>query len=545
MRMTLSAQLEALNNSSRIRASGSATTMEAPSKKVKNAECEGASGSEFSYIRRKLYQLRSGRWRKEKSPLASDGLTRSHSLGRVDMIHCREQWSGSSLPSLDENSVRDENSGQTDPVEPTEASPAQSEHAASSPIVRLRKKQHSFSHRNEVDGTYRRSRPQSYAGLEHYHLDNAIDPVVTKPASVEALHAVREPVKLRRTESQNEPKKTRTLSSFIHRSFSGLYEGRSRSLTQMEALEPETVFREDTAARLVVPPPTQRRRPLARSQVSSSEYFSVSFDLGAGSNSENENNEFLIAAKGTSLAAALSSVCRRRGIELEDVNVYLESCKNPPLPPLTTETSWLGGKHIVIKSKEERKDSKTSTITKSGQLSLGKHQGSCRRKSGRFSSTSIEETTGSDTTDFNRASGKSRQRWSGLFSNSKDTKMGLLVEFLNNYSKHGIPLLTDTVEDLEEALYNLEEDWRYAVKDVYTLGEKVQQQQTAIWELIQTELAYIRSLKVVNDFFLSCLTNLQNENILTEIDKSKLFSNIGEIFMVNRNFWCNHMFPML
>ncbi|XP_039280848.1 pleckstrin homology domain-containing family G member 5 isoform X3 [Nilaparvata lugens] len=552
MRMTLSAQLEALNNSSRPRAA----TMEAPSKKVKNTDDQSSAG-DFSYIRRKLYQLRSGRWRKEKSPLASDGLTRSHSLGRVDVIQSREPWSGSSLPSLDENQ---------DQSTPVAESPQPS--SASSPVVRLRKKQHSFSHRNEVDGTYRRSRPQSYAGLEHYLLDNVIDPVVTKPASVEALHTAREPVKLRRTESQNEPKKSRTLSSFIHRNFSGLYEvnqkplihdppslqllyvGRSRSLTQMEALEPETVFREETsaaaaAARLEVPPPSQRRRPLARSQVSSSEYFSVSFDLGVGTNSENESNEFLIAAKGTSLAAALSSVCRRRGVELEDVNVYLESCKNPPLPPLTTETSWLGGKHIVIKSKEERKDSKTSTISKSGQLSLGKHQGSCRRKSGRFSSTSIEETTGSDTTDFNRASGKSRQRWSGLFSNSKDTKMGLLVEFLNNYSKHGIPLLTDTVEDLEEALYNLEEDWRYAVKDVFTLGEKIQQQQTAIWELIQTELAYIRSLKVVNDFFLSCLTNLQNENILTEIDKSKLFSNIGEIFMANRNFWYNHMFPML
>ncbi|XP_075213891.1 pleckstrin homology domain-containing family G member 5-like [Lycorma delicatula] len=78
--------------------------------------------------------------------------------------------------------------------------------------------------------------------------------------------------------------------------------------------------------------------------------------------------------------------------------------------------------------------------------------------------------------------------------------MEVLAEQLNNYSKHGIPHLPDTVEDLEEALYNLEEDWRDLMKDANLLPERVQQQQTAIWELIQTELAYIRSLKVVNDW---------------------------------------------
>lgn len=31
------------------------------------------------------------------------------------------------------------------------------------------------------------------------------------------------------------------------------------------------------------------------------------------------------------------------------------------------------------------------------------------------------------------------------------------------------------------------------------MPEKLQQQQTAIWELIKTEVAYIRTLKVVTD----------------------------------------------
>jgi hypothetical protein len=48
------------------------------------------------------------------------------------------------------------------------------------------------------------------------------------------------------------------------------------------------------------------------------------------------------------------------------------------------------------------------------------------------------------------------------------------------------------------ALYSLEEDWTEMV-EAEGLGEKARSQQTAIWELITTELAYIRTLKVIQD----------------------------------------------
>ncbi|XP_075213520.1 uncharacterized protein LOC142319765 isoform X3 [Lycorma delicatula] len=518
-KMTLSNQLEALTKSDR--------NIGMNTKKEKDNDYE--KKSEYSFIRRKLIQLRSGRWRREKSPLASDGLTRSLSMSRVDIVKREFIWGGSSLPSLDENSTREscEQSKQSTPSTPS-----------ASPPVQHRKP------KDESSDRPLKSRPQSYAGLEFNHLENAFVPAVTKPASLDLLPIIRDTSsKLVRRGSHHESK-SRSISHLLHKRFFALYEGRSRSLTQMEALEPETVFREESP-RLVVPPLQARRKQLARSQVSSSEYFSVSFELGSG-NKEEEADEFVVAAKGTSLAEALSSVCSRRGIDLTDVNIYLESCKNPPLPPLTTETSWLGGKHIVIKSKDDKKEKSQSAKSSGSQFSLGKHQGSYRRKSGsKFFSASTEETSCNDTIEINKTGGKSRQRWSGLFSNAKDTKMEVLAEQLNNYSKHGIPHLPDTVEDLEEALYNLEEDWRDLMKDANLLPERVQQQQTAIWELIQTELAYIRSLKVVNDFFLSCLTSLQSGNILTEIDKAKLFSNIGEIYLANRGFWCQYMLPML
>ena len=54
------------------------------------------------------------------------------------------------------------------------------------------------------------------------------------------------------------------------------------------------------------------------------------------------------------------------------------------------------------------------------------------------------------------------------------------------------------------ALYSLEEDWSDLVISE-NLSERMKNQQTAIWELITTELAYIRTVKVIQDvsfFFL-------------------------------------------
>ena len=55
------------------------------------------------------------------------------------------------------------------------------------------------------------------------------------------------------------------------------------------------------------------------------------------------------------------------------------------------------------------------------------------------------------------------------------------------------------------ALYSLEEDWTEIVVGERLVGEKERGQQTAIWELITTELAYIRTLKVIQDVSIYCL----------------------------------------
>ena len=54
------------------------------------------------------------------------------------------------------------------------------------------------------------------------------------------------------------------------------------------------------------------------------------------------------------------------------------------------------------------------------------------------------------------------------------------------------------------ALYSLEEDWTDIVENSASLDEKTRSQQTALWELVETEVAYIRTLKVIQDVSSYC-----------------------------------------
>ena len=44
---------------------------------------------------------------------------------------------------------------------------------------------------------------------------------------------------------------------------------------------------------------------------------------------------------------------------------------------------------------------------------------------------------------------------------------------------------------------------------------------------------------------MACLFGLQASNILSEVDRTKLFSNIPEIYAANRYFWTEHIVAML
>ena len=78
---------------------------------------------------------------------------------------------------------------------------------------------------------------------------------------------------------------------------------------------------------------------------------------------------------------------------------------------------------------------------------------------------------------------------------------------------------------------------------------KVIKQQMGIWELFDTECAYLKTLKAFIEVFFSCLANLkENEEtseLFQDIDLKKLFCNIIDLFNCSISFWQSKLHPIV
>lgn len=338
-------------------------------------------------------------------------------------------------------------------------------------------------------------------------------------------------------------------------------DGRSKSLTHIDTLEDSGMLlsgeemegREGATDKLGVPDPHSiRRRKLSlATKVSSCEYLALVLECY-----DEPLEEFVQATRGTSLREALE----RRGVDVSGVQVFAEGSRTPL--PLTTDTYVLGGKTVRVRGRDEgRSPVRSRSAGTPGSHPIRKVSTSHRGGQGRFpwGGASTEDCSPQGETNGGPASHdgslkaaktpKQNNRWSSIFpSNSKDSKMDSLVQQLDLYSKQGIPrqphlLACQTMGSEEDVV--LEDSWRTLVEGQDQLDERQEQQQSAIWELVETEATYIHMLKVITDLFLACLCNLQNESLLNEVDTDKLFSNIQEIYFANLNFWREHVTRML
>lgn len=77
----------------------------------------------------------------------------------------------------------------------------------------------------------------------------------------------------------------------------------------------------------------------------------------------------------------------------------------------------------------------------------------------------------------------------------------------------------------------MEDDWQSVVTSAGALNEKHRQQQTAIWELLSTEVAYIRTLRVITDVSITHTTfQMPAKQMLHQIrikDLSSLMTTMG------------------
>jgi len=79
------------------------------------------------------------------------------------------------------------------------------------------------------------------------------------------------------------------------------------------------------------------------------------------------------------------------------------------------------------------------------------------------------------------------------------------------------------------------------------MSETAKLQQETIYEMLSTEVSYIRQISTMTNIFMtsvSILKSSQRDGIFNDIDMEKLFSNIQEVLQGNLLFWKEILLPI-
>jgi pleckstrin domain-containing family G protein 5 len=79
------------------------------------------------------------------------------------------------------------------------------------------------------------------------------------------------------------------------------------------------------------------------------------------------------------------------------------------------------------------------------------------------------------------------------------------------------------------------------------MSESIKLQQEAIYEMLSTEVSYIRQILTMTDIFMTSvmiLKSSQRDGLLNDIDMDKLFSNIQDVLKANLLFWKDVLLPI-
>nr|XP_032290427.1 uncharacterized protein LOC6624441 isoform X7 [Drosophila virilis] len=326
---------------------------------------------------------------------------------------------------------------------------------------------------------------------------------------------------------------------------------KSKSLTHLDGLDtlvpcqhgaaaPTTATDTIASPGMSVPAATPGHQTQA---VSSSEFFSVSFCLDA---MQCHDEEFIPATKGTTLQNALKQLLHRRNLSFSQIKItdnnptfsYLDTGPTNLTGHLdeNTDVENLAGHHLVI----TERDNSRKSLQKAASF------GSRQRPPRLLSSASTEETS-----ESGNATGKQiLGRWSSIFG-IKNPQQSQLYDLLNNYAKNGVPQRPDALNfehpalaDSLNYLHNMDKSWRDFV-DSNAMSDSEIKIQTAIWELVTTEVYYIHALQTVTDLFLACLEAVQEERLLIDVDQHRLFSNVRSVCEANIKFWTLWLYPMV
>ncbi|XP_062397029.1 pleckstrin homology domain-containing family G member 5 isoform X2 [Sardina pilchardus] len=328
----------------------------------------------------------------------------------------------------------------------------------------------------------------------------------------------------------------------------------------------------------------------------SKECFSLKFDL-----SVDIDTEIVPAVKKKTLREVIGPIFERKGIELSCVDLFLDQ-SNTPLC-LHFEAYRFGGHYLKVRARpgDELKveqcvqDLRSLSLPNMKQCggqnsyiltppadrpehgSLGRREssvdllGQARRRKNMTeflgdanipSPDALAQLGGSLPPAIipgpeswkNRAA----SRFSGFFGAGNMTfgkevdRVEQLQHKLHTYSHYGLPKVPpqlafhqDSWEGEEDSNLNLEESWQELLDQPETLSRRQFHQQEAIWELLHTEVTYIKKLRVITDLFLCGLLNLQDSGLLGEVEPARLFSNVQDLVRVHTALWVQVMQPAL
>nr|XP_045220518.1 pleckstrin homology domain-containing family G member 6 isoform X2 [Macaca fascicularis] len=131
------------------------------------------------------------------------------------------------------------------------------------------------------------------------------------------------------------------------------------------------------------------------------------------------------------------------------------------------------------------------------------------------------------------------------------TKAHELEVRLHTFSMFGMPRLPPEdrrhweIGEGGDSGLAIEKSWRELVPGHKEMSRELCHQQEALWELLTTELIYVRKLKIMTDLLAAGLLNLQRVGLLTEVSAETLFGNVPSLIRTHRSFWEEVLGPTL
>ncbi|XP_044535734.1 pleckstrin homology domain-containing family G member 6 isoform X1 [Gracilinanus agilis] len=122
---------------------------------------------------------------------------------------------------------------------------------------------------------------------------------------------------------------------------------------------------------------------------------------------------------------------------------------------------------------------------------------------------------------------------------------------LHTFSMFGMPRLPPEdrryweIGESGDSNLTIEKSWKELVPGHKEMSRGLCHQQEALWELLTTELLYIRKLKIMTELLAAGLLNLQRVGLLTEVSAETLFGNVPDLIRAHQSFWEEVLGPTL